>query len=345
MAFDASGESYRRRVQLFAQNYCERHGQRTFHVETGVPESTISQSLYKENGFGPGNHRKIVRWIEKVATELHEQGMPLQLDYIDLPLESDVLRRLGVHADAAEGTRGEIAATEGEIPGTGEVSSEESLGDVLDDKGSDETKVVVPQGVSITLPELRGKAAELWNRPYLFGDDLVSEDLERVFAISLSTTAGSDDAKAGWTGPNPPEDLDFQLDEQMHARLDELLEQWQRHAFAYEIIKDVPRFSGHYTFLYIRRRMLEIEVVLIEDFWLTHPESEIPWQNIQRHRELEWRHEVIQKLHRVEYQTNLEILMIVAIWVGKTLLVAPVRGAARLLGRIFRRPQRNATGS
>jgi len=341
MTSDPDGGSYKRRVQLFAQQYCEKHNQRKFHIETGVPESTISQSLYKENGFGPGNHRKIVQWIEKVATDLYERELPLVVDDIELPLEPEFLRRLGVCAETVQDTQGEAAPGTEETPQTNDSPSEEPPVDGHDNHGADETEVIVPQGVSITLPELRGKAAELWNRADLFGNDQVSEDLEKVFAISRKTMADTEDANAGWIGPSPPEDLDFQLDEKMYDQLDGLLEHWKRHAFAYEITRDVPRFAEHFAFLYIRRRMLEIEVVLIKKFWLTHPEAEIPWQDFQRLRELEWRYELILQLQRVEYHTNLEVLVAASIWVGKTTFVAPLKGAIRLFGRLFRRSQRN----
>ena len=339
MRSDPNHESYNRGVQLFVQQYCEKHDQRQFHLETGVPESTISQSLYKENGFGPRNHRKIVNWIERVATELHKRELPLELDGVELPLEPEFLKKLGLCAETTEETRSETAPGEEEEIPTGESPSEEPPEDGHDNDGADETQVIVPQGVSITLPELRGKAAELWNRADLFGNDQVSEDLEKVFAISPVAVAGTGDAKAAWIGPSPPEDLDFQLDEQMHDRLADLIEHWQRHAFAYEITKDVPRFAEHFAFLYIRRRMLEIEVVLIEDFWLTHPEAEIPWQDFQRQRELEWRYELIPQLQRVEYHTNLEILVAATILVSKAMFVTPLRGAAWLFKHTLRRTQ------
>ena len=346
MTSDSNDKSHKERVQHFAQGYCERHNQKSFCEETGIPETTISQTLYRKGGFGPKTHRRVVQWIEKTAADLHERGLPLALDGVELPLEPKFVKSLGLSADQEDEPQAETpSGEEVEAIHSVEYPSEESPEDGHDHHGAGETQVIVPQGVSVTLPELRGEAAELWNRAELFGDDYVSEDLEKIFAISRMAMPAPDVPHAGWTGPHPPDDVAFQLDEGMHVRLEELLEHWQRHASAYEITKDVPRFAEHYAFLYIRRRMLEIEVQLINDFWLTHPESETPWQDRQRSRELEWRYELIPQLHRVEYYTNLEILMAATIWVVKRLLVAPVRGVARLLGQLFRRPQRNAAGS
>ena len=345
MASSKDGMSYRERVQLFAQQFCEKYDQKTFSIETGVPESTISQTLNQPGGFGSKTHRTVVHWIESVAADLFERGMPLKLDDLELSLRPEFLDKLRLSTATSEDEKSqraaamsdEASASEASIP---QVNADEEApandGDKTGTEGAIQNGVTVPAGVSILRSELRGRTFEMWDRSELFADDLVSSDLERVFAVSLSTPSDMDDPFLSWIGPSPPEDLEFILDEQMYEELVNLLRHWQQYAFAYQICKGIPRFANHFAFLYIRRRMLEIEAVLIEDFWMTHPDAEIPWQDFQRLRELEWRYEEIPQLQSVEYHTNLEILVLATIKIGKFTFAIIAKPVAWVFRRLFR---------
>ena len=85
---------------------------------------------------------------------------------------------------------------------------------------------------------------------------------------------------------------------------------------------EIEYFREHYAFRYIRRGMLEIEVKLIGDLQMTHPDDEHEWEDIRRRRELERRIELIDELQDVEHPSFQEMLVFGTIRIGKAMYAA-----------------------
>ena len=346
MTTDSDGMSYGEQVKLFAEKYCETHNQKLLSNATGVPPNTLSTAMgNKGRPFGRITHNRIVEWLQSTATDLHSRGLPLEIDGIPLPLEPSFLATLGISSGPAGEKQGQASAAEVRVgnrardgpPASGYADSEAAAAvsgeSVSAEEGSAE--VLVPSGIA--LQRLGSQALELWNMPGMFEDDIVSTDLKRTFAVSLGNLPDAGDRLNGWLQPVSPGEA---ADGDTIDRINLLIREWLKHAQALEICEKVPRFADHEAFRFIARRMFEFEVILIEDFEMTHPDSQTPWDRFQRHAELQQRYSRIKELQDVEYPSFLEVVLLGVIKVSKGLWWLLSVPTAWVFNRIRRRPMR-----
>ena len=346
MATDSDGVSYGEQVKQFAEKYCKIYNQKQLSDATGVPPNTLSKAMSQGNRpFGRITHNRIVGWLQSTATELHSRGLPLEIDGIPLPLEPSFLATLGISSEpvAEERNRASAAVVAGgsgatDAPRTSGYPDLEAAAAIsVDSTSADEesAEVLVPSGIS--LQRLGPQALELWNMPGMFEDDIVSADLKRTFAVSLGNLPDAGDRLNGWLQPVSPGEA---ADGDTIDRINLLIREWLKHAQALEICEEVPRFADHEAFRFIARRMFEFEVILIEDFEMTHPDSQTPWDRFQRHAELQQRYSRIEELQDVEYPSFLEVVLLGVIKVSKGLWWLLSVPTAWVFNRIRRRPTR-----
>ena len=350
MTLESRDTAYNQALWRFAKAYCHRYTIKAFAKLTRIPINTLSRNLKSDEDdsdfvgtFAEPTFNSVAKWAREFEKERLAKDIPVELDGFLLP------RRPGQEGteespdEASEAAETETASAE--IPGnTEEIPSTDPQSDDTgnaDGNGvgngiTDGTGIVVPAGVSITLPELRGRALEIWNVPAFFREGLTSEDLERTFGISLMMAADTRDHYAGWVGPSLPDGVT--LTSEMHDEIALLAQDWLRYAYAYDICERVENLKRQYAFRYILRGKLELEVRLIGKCRMTHPSSEAEWQGLQRRREIRWRGERIAELKDVENPSLQELLVFGTIKVVKTAWTAISRAATWSLGRIFRRP-------
>ena len=347
---DSEDMDYNRSLWRFVKDYCDKFTMSEFADMSDIPVNTLSRNLgvdddeaNQDGFFARPTYLRVTDWVEQFAAELHTQGHPLKLDGVKLPLRPESRQGLGLdpgtQEDEQTGTAADGMADGAPSPEARKEIDDESRNGAnkADAEVAEGAKVVIPGGVSITRPELRGQAAELWDRAALFGNSPTSDDLERVFGVSLLNLAPTEDEYAGWLGPSLPEGTAPSAD--MHDEIVRLTRNWLRYSYAHEICEEIEYFRNHYAFRYIRRTKLEIEVVLIGEFRMTHPDGEITWDEFQRRREIEWRVETVAELQDVEYPSFQEILVFGTIKVSKGLYAA-VSGFTRWMFRLASRQTR-----
>ena len=354
MTKDSEDLDYNRELWIFAKTYCHRYTIKTFADLTSIPINTLSRNLNVDEDnadlkgtFAGPTFNKVARWAREFEEEKLAEGLPVELDGFELPQRPGVQRGERKSNGASEEAQDDSASADvpadaGEIP-SADLRTEAGGDSYADENGADDgiadgTEIVIPAGVSITRPELRGRALELWSKPAFFSEDLTSDDLERTFGITLLAAADTKDIYAGWLGPSLPEGVT--LTEEMHDEIARLARDWLRYAYAYEICEKVENLKRHYAFGYILRGKLELEVLLIGEYWMTPPDDEIPWQELQRRREIGWRVERIAELKDVEYPSFQELLVFGTIRIGKAVFAAVSKAAVWSLRRIFRRTDR-----
>ena len=346
MATDSDGMSYGEQVKLFAEKYCETHNQIQLSNATGVPPNTLSRAMgNKGRPFGRITHNRVVEWLQSTATDLYSRGLPLEIDGIPLPLEPSFLATLGISSEPAAEERNRANAAVVTIgsgatggPRTSGYADSEAAAAISVERASvdeESAKVLVPSGIS--LQRLGPQALELWNMPGMFEDDIVSADLKRTFAVSLGNLPDAGDRLNGWLQPVSPGEA---ADEDAIDRITLLIREWLKHAQALEICEEVPRFADHEAVRFIARRKLGLEVILIEDFQMTHPNAETPWDRFQKYSELQWRYSRIEELLDVEYPSFPEGAILVVIKVSKGLWWLLSVPTAWVFNRIRRRPTR-----
>ena len=324
MATDSDGMSYGEQVKQFAEKYCKTHTQKQLSEATGVPPNTLSKAMSQgKRPFGRITHNRIVGWLQSTARDLHSRGLPLMIDDIPLPLESSFLATLGISSGPAAEEQGRARAAEMPVgssatdaPPTSGYGDSEAVAAVSGESVSAEegsAEVLVPSGISLLRLEPDDQALELWNMPGMFEDDIVSADLKRTFAVSMGNLSDARERLNGWLQPVSPGEA---ADEETIDRIALLIREWLKHAQALEICEEVPRFVEHEAFRFTARRKLELEVILIEDFEMTHPNSETPWDRFQKHSELQQRYSRIEELQDVEYPSFLEVVLlgVVKLW-------------------------------
>ena len=354
MTTESEDMDYNRRLWKFVKIYCDRYSIKSFSDITEIKINTLSRNLKVDGDdddfggtFAGPTFNNVAKWAREFEAERLAQGLPVELDGFELPQRPGFQQGEETDNSAPEEAQNEAVSTgssgdAGEIPSPDDPrteANEEASGDKsgTDDGLTDGTEAVIPEGVSITRPELRDNPGELWNRPAFFGEDPLSADLERTFVITRLTAADLKGAYAGWLGPSLPEGVTFTT--KMHDEIVRLTRNWQRHANAYEISAEVENLKRHYAFRYIWRGKLELEVVMLGEFWMTPPDAGIPWQELQRRREIEWRVEQIAELKDVEYPSFQEILLFGTIRIGKAVFAGVSKAAAWSFRRIFRRPR------
>ena len=82
-----------KRVLRFVEKLTEIKSARWLARESGVHASTIIRGLERDSGFSTRTHERLVAWIEGVARECHDEGMPLEIEGIELPLSGEFLAR------------------------------------------------------------------------------------------------------------------------------------------------------------------------------------------------------------------------------------------------------------
>lgn len=345
---------YNRQLWKFAKAYCHRYTIKTFADLTSIPINTLSRNLNveKDNAnlegtFAGATFNKVARWARELEEEKLAEGLPVELNGFELPQRPGGQRGERKSNGASEEAQDDRASADGPAD-AGEIPSadlrteagEDSYGDEngADDGIADGTEIVIPAGVSITRPELRGRALELWSKPAFFSEDLTSDDLERTFGITLLAAADTKDIYAGWRGPSLPEGVT--LTEEMHDEIARLVQDWLRYAYAYEICDKVENLKRQYAFGYILRGKLELEVLLIREYWMTPPDDESSRRKLRRDREIEWRVERIAELKDIEYPSFQELLVFGTIRIGRAVFGAVSKAAAWSLRRIFRRTGR-----
>ena len=345
---DSEEMAYNRALWRFVNDYCDKFTMSEFADMSDIPVNTLSRNLgvdddeANQNGFfARPTYLRVTDWVEQFAAELHTQGHPLKLDGVKLPLRPESRQRLGLDPGKQEFEQAETAAAgmaDDAPPPEAREEVDDEIRNGVDDPNAENiegSSVVIPTAVSITRPELRGRAAELWDRAALFGNSVVSDDIERVFGISLLNLALAEDEYADWKGPSLPEGTTLSAD--MHDEIVSLTQDWRRYSYAYEICEDVEYFREHYAFRYIRRGKLEIEVKLIGEFRMTHPDGEIPWDEFQRRPEIEWRVELINELQDVEYPSFQEVLVFGTIRISKAMYAVASKIVRWMRGLVSRR--------
>ena len=82
---------YKLRVLRFVEKLTEIKSARWLARESGVSISSISRGMQREGGFPTRTHERLVAWIEGVAHECIDEGLPLEIEGIELPLSEKFL--------------------------------------------------------------------------------------------------------------------------------------------------------------------------------------------------------------------------------------------------------------
>ena len=321
MTTEREGLTYRHLVKKFFLDYCSENEQTLIINETGVPKSTLSQALQNDRPFGLRTHRKLVGWLEDTARNLHERGLPLELEGLELPLTKAFLASLDI-VDEEEDTecKSVSEAMVEDVEAGASAAAEDVDADVAvagdeEAAGGEREALLVPPGVSILQPGMRDKPQELWLKAASFQNAATTSDLARVFDVTLAHASDSDYRPfAGWHGPLLPEDS--VPDEDTLDRIDGLIRQWQEFSATLETLNRRSWLHSREAPRYYTRRLLETEAILIGQYWMTHPDSEFAWEAFQRHEELDWRAKKIRELERYELPSPYLIIAFGIVMVG-----------------------------
>ena len=305
MTTEREGLTYRHLVKKFFLDYCSENEQTLIINETGVPKSTLSQALQNDRPFGLRTHRKLVGWLEDTARNLHERGLPLELEGLELPLTKAFLASLDI-VDEEEDTecKSVSEAMVEDVEAGASAAAEDVDADVAvagdeEAAGGEREALLVPPGVSILQPGMRDRPQALWLKATSFENAATTSDLARVFDITLANSSDLDNQPfAGWLGPLLPEGS--VLDEDTLDRIDDLIRQWQTISATLETLKRRSWLHSREAPRYCTQLILETEEILIGKFWMTHPDNEFDWDPFQRDHEIDWRAKKIRELERYE---------------------------------------------
>ena len=296
--------SYAIDVQNFAKEYSELHLQVTFSNKFDIPPSTLNTGLNREGGFASKTHAKIVRKLESIAADLHEQGLPLEADGVAIPLRQEYLQALTGEAQTTpsveslavedeewtvEGTDSPAAGREPVISRAGDSDNWETSVQGIDPDDSATDHIVVPDGASVLDPALWRDGPPMNDARY-YEPHLVKEDLRRAFgpSVAAANTEGTDvDALHGWKGPPPSDDPTRTEPPSFHEDILRLVGEWRQYDLASQVAQEAGSLADDRVLVYAELQRSRRELLLIAEYYMTPPRHEISLDDFGRDDEME----------------------------------------------------------
>ena len=181
----------------------------------------------------------------------------------------------------------------------GVVELTDADGTVVRYEGVGPEDVVMPPGVSIA----KWRPTELyrspWEDPDWFDNETVSQDLKVLFGVRMADLIQS--RKAVHTGREPwmmpdPYAGPTEADRELYGDAADVLTEWTHYATAELVMTEVQGYERTNVYRHARMMRLKGEVVLIRQYGMTMPRHELPWDELRRREQLDWRLQEIQEL-------------------------------------------------
>ena len=287
--------TYETEVQSFAGEYAEIYTQKILAKKLDMSPTTLHNNLRRDGGFAPRSHAKVVRYLERVATELHARNLPLKLDGVPIPLRKAFLASLIGEAPAASPDNEETpeetnSRTSMDPPMAGERNEEANVDDSAREKDADsdgKAPIIVPDGASVLDPALWESGPPMEKAGY-YAPRLVEEDLRQTFeGFKRQGPLDGDDALHGWKGPSPPDDATGPESESFQEDIARIIDEWLHYVDVLKVSREAGSGTGDRVYVYASLQRCRRELLLISDFYMTPPNLEVELDDFERQQEVE----------------------------------------------------------
>ena len=287
--------TYEIEVQAFANQYAELHTQKILAKKLDVSPTTLHNNMKRHAGFAPKTHATFVRYLERIATELHGQGLPLELDGVPIPLRDSFLPTLigkvptahkdDEHAPPQEANRASVVPPiEG---GQVEASHANNSAQEGDGIGEDNAPIVVADGVSVLDPAIWKSGPPMDTAGY-YDPRLVEDDLRQTFEVSnRELLFGGDDALHGWKGPSASDDATRPASASFEEDIVRLAAEWRHYVDAVEVAREAGAGVGDRVYVYASLQRCRREILLIGDHYMTPPSRQVDLDDFERQQEVQ----------------------------------------------------------